>query len=54
MRTVILVGALILSDAIRNSTAMVYSNDTGKFIVTILVCAIIADIVDFLRNKKTA
>jgi len=52
MRTVIIVGFLTLGDAIRNSTAQVYDEDTMRLLGLIIVASMLMDVVDFFRERK--
>jgi hypothetical protein len=52
MRTVILLGALIIADAIRGTTVFPYNQNTLGFIAFVLFMSIIMDIADVSRGKE--
>ena len=52
MRTIILVGALLISDAIRGNTSLPYGDNVMSVLVVILLAAILMDFVDFVRGKS--
>lgn len=52
MRTVILLGSIIISDSIRGSRLFSYGESLIKFIGIILIISMCMDIVDFFRGRK--
>jgi hypothetical protein len=52
MRTVILLGALIIADAIRGTTVLPYNQNTLGFIAFVLFASILMDIADVARGKE--
>ena len=52
MRTVILMGALLIADAIRGTITLPYNQNTIGFIAVVLLASIIMDITDVVRGKE--